>query len=268
MKKLLLPLVFGAYFLSPNMQTQAQELPKLGIQQDATKAQIEYKINKAYGLDEKGVKFGIFPKDTSSTDWGSYSSLRDYLRVNYYRIRDFCIKNSQDFDSTLDAVMKHELGHYHTDKIRERLGLNQELDDPFFGNVFGEYLKLLVKTGTKNKKDIKEFNDFVDEKYITLTDLLLERIVNEGIASYYQYPSLEPFIGKWPSSIREVKDTEEYERQLFIVGWNLVYPIISEYGDKGIECVLKNMPKYENFSDLKGYQRRVLEELAKENHAP
>lgn len=44
---------------------------------------------------------------------------------------------------------------------------------------------------------------------------------------------------------------------------NLMYPILSQHGEKGLKYVLKNMPKPSDFPDLQGYQKRVLEELAK-----
>jgi len=65
-------------------------------------------------------------------------------------------------------------------------------------------------------------------------------------------------------SIKDIKNSEEYNMHVYDVGRNLMRPIISAYGDKGIEYVLKNMPKYDDFSDLEGYQKKILKKLAEQ----
>lgn len=44
---------------------------------------------------------------------------------------------------------------------------------------------------------------------------------------------------------------------------NLMYPIISKYGEKGIEYVVKNVPSEKDFSNLQEYQKKVLKKLEK-----
>jgi hypothetical protein len=254
-----LPFIFAVPFLGPQIRTQAQELT-----QDSVRLKMESKIKKDYHLDSLGVHFAIFPRDTSLHVWGEYYPARDSLNLNYYSIMDFCKETSMNPDSILAVTMQHELGHNHTDRIRERLGLKSILEDTLFSKTLGTYVYLLKLNEDKKEEHVTEFENFVNEFPVKLTDILLERMVEEGIGRYYENPSKIPYVGFWPISIKNIKNSSEYNRYLYTVGWGLMYPIISSYGDRGIEYVLKNMPKYGDFSDLKSYRNRVLEKLEEE----
>ncbi|MGY4884178.1 MAG: hypothetical protein ACP5NZ_01210 [Nanobdellota archaeon] len=249
-----LPFVFGINFLNP----QVQELPR---QQELTKSQIEQKIRKEYSLDRLNVNFGIFPENDWVPVWGTYSPWSDSLKINYYGMQRACKENFRDLDSLLNKTMVHELAHHHVDKIQERLGLKSEMQNSYSRSLIEVYVGLLRLSEEDNGLHKIVFQNFVDKKCEDLTNILFDKIVNEGIARYYENPDTKPLLKIWPSSIKDIKNRKEYEKYIYDVGFNLMSPIISIHGDKGIEYVLKNMPKYEDFSNLEEYQKNVLEKL-------
>jgi len=160
--------------------------------------------------------------------------------------------------------MRHEFAHYRVDKMQEKLGLKSEMENKYSRNLIEVYLGLLKLSEQEQGLSKDLFQILVDNKREDLTNILIDRIINEGIAKYYEDPSSKPVFTIWPMSIKDIKNSEEYNMHVYDVGRNLMRPIISAYGDKGIEYVLKNMPKYDDFSDLEGYQKKILKKLAEQ----
>jgi hypothetical protein len=252
--KLLLPLL--AAFQLYTVQAQQVDEEKL-----SEKHQIESQIRKRYYLDASNINFAILPKDTLSGFFGIYSPWCDSLKLDYYNILRKTEKNSLSPDSLIARIMNHELGHCHVDEIQERLGLKSVMENKYSRDLLEEYLKLL---NTNNQSMIDTtFQKFLNTKNKDLTTILLDRMVNEGTALYYENPSIKPLHTSWPTSVNDIKAYNQYYMYIYSTGWNLMHPIISMYGDKGIEHVLKNMPRKEDFSDLQRYQKKILKELAK-----
>jgi hypothetical protein len=257
LSSLLLSLAGGFQLLNP----QIQESPKPQIIQNRDKTQIESKIKKDYGLDTLKINFEIFPKDTSFTVLGIYSSWCDSLKLNYYRIMQICQRTYSNSDSLLTRTMRHELAHYHTDKMQEKLGLKQINEEKHSMDLIQVYTGLLKIS--EKQKGFSEvlLQNFVNTKREDLTNLLIDRIINEGIATCYENLGAKPILTRWPTSINDIKNSDEYNMYIYGAGWNLMYPIISAHGNKGIEYVLKNMPKSSDFSNLEAYQKTILEKL-------
>jgi len=257
--KLLPTLIFGFQLLNP----QIQEAPKFQVSQELSKSQIESKIQKDYGLDTlKNLNFEVLPDDKSLGVLGIYSPWSDSLKINYYGIIRSSQRNNFSADSILARTMRHELAHYRVDKMQEKLGLESKMENKDSRNLIEAYLGLLQFSEQEQGLSKELFQSLIDNKCEDLTNILIDRIINEGIAKYYENPNFKPAFTVWPISIKNIKNSDEYNMHVYDVGWNLMRPIISAYGDKGIEHVLNNMPKYKDFSDLEGYQKMVLEELA------
>lgn len=239
---------------------QAQNINEREVHE---KQRIESQIRKDFSLDASNINFEILPKDTSSGLFGIYSPWCDSLKLDYYKILRKAENNSLDLDSLLTLYMNHELGHYHVDKIQEKLGLKSPMENKYSRDSIEMYLKFLNTNEQKQDSASTLFQNFVDIKREDLTAILLDRIINEGIALYYENPGAKLPPASWSTSVNDIKTYGQYYMYVYSTGWNLMHPIISKYGHKGIEHVLKNMPRNEDFSDLQGYQKRVLEELAK-----
>jgi hypothetical protein len=255
---LLLSLITGFQLLNP----QIQESPKPLIIQDSSKIQIESKLRKDYGLDTLKLNFEIFSRDTSLTFLGIYSPWCDSLKLNYHGIMRNCQRNNSNSDSLLTRIMRHELAHYRIDKMQEKIGIKSITEDKYPRDIVGVYLGLLKISEEEKGFSKVLFQNFVNTKHEDLTNILIDRIINEGAAKYYENLGIKPHLIIWPTSINEINSLSEYNNKIYSVGWGLMYPIISKYGNKGIEYVLKNMPKNEDFSNLEEYQKNALERLA------
>jgi hypothetical protein len=259
--KLLLSLIAGFQLLNP----QIQEIPQSQIDKDSERKKIEYTISKKYGLDTlKNLNFEVLSEDTQLGFSAIYSPWSDSLKLNYYGIMRGCVKNYLNLDSLLSRIINHEKTHYRVDKMQEKLGLKSEVENRYSREILEEYLDKLNISEREQGSSRFSFQNFVSTNHEDLTNTILDKIVNEGIAKYYENPGSKPVFTVWPMSIKDIKNSDEYNMQVYDAGWNLMRPIISTYGEKGIEYVLKNMPKYDDFSDLEAYQKKILKELGEQ----
>lgn len=274
LRKLILPLVF----VLGSLNLQAQELPKPEVQQDQRdilNTRIENKIIKDYKLYSfPGLNFGIFPENDRSLEriseddgrltWGIYKLWCDSLKINYYEMIRYYKNHPINFDSLLTRTIKHELTHYHIDKFEEKLGIESKMQNEESRFIFDTYLGLLKDSEKNNWEYDPASSSFLNENRKSLEEMLFYIMINEGIAKYYEDPNTKPPLKNCPGSIDDIKNKKDYYSYIYDAGWNLMYPIISAYGEKGIGCVLEDVYIYGSFPDLEKYQKIVLEELAKE----
>ena len=263
--KLLFSLIAGFQLLN----SQIQEIPKSQenkINKTPERKKIEYSISKKYGLDTlKNINFEVLPEDTQLGFSAIYSPWSDSLKLNYYGIKLGCERKNLNLDSVLSRIMKHELTHYRVDKMQEKLGLKSEVENRYSRLINEIYLGML-KVNEEERQDIPKaiFQTFMNMRCEQLTNITLDRMINEGISMYYDNPNANSFLMNWFKSIEDIKTYEDYEMFIYDGGLKLMRPIISAYGEKGIEYVLKNMPKYNDFSDLEAYQKKILKELGEQ----
>jgi hypothetical protein len=243
--------------------TQAQKVQDIDETKFPKIETIDSLIRTNYSLDTLNIGFEIIPQNSTYTPLGVYIPWSDSLKLNYYNILRVATKNNLNIDSLTTTTINHELGHYKVDKIQERLGLKSLLDNQYSRDLMEIYLTFL-KVSERDQGITKAlFQNFVEIKHEELTTLIIDRMINEGIATYYEKPNNKPIESSWPISITNIQTYNDYDRYVFCTGWNLMYPIISKHKDKGIEYVLQNMPKNEEISNLQGYQKRILDELKK-----
>ncbi len=261
--KLLPSLLIGLSLLHPN-NINPNNKPLI-IDGDTNKTEIENKIRKDFRLDTmKNLNFGIFPNDTSLNVLGNYSPWCDSLKLNYYLIMRKSREESTNPDSILERTMRHELTHYRVDKIEERIGVRSIINDKYFREIIQDY-SFILKVGEPKEDSIKDFfRTFLYKGRKEITDIILDKMVNEGIAIYYDNVNIGPISKIPPLSLDMIKKSEDLDVFIYLYGLELMYPILKKYGEKGIESVLRNMPKYEDFSDLEGYQKRVMKKLNEE----
>jgi hypothetical protein len=262
---LLLSLIAGLQLLNPSIPGQdsslVQDSTLAQARKDSNRIEIEHKIRRDYGLDSLKINFEVLPGDSPIPFLGAYSPWCDSLIINYDKIMKFSERGSLNPDSILKKIMKHELRHYKTDKMQEEFGQKSIVENAYSRELIALYVDLLQISEKEKGLSTVLFQSFVRKGGKDLTDIILDRMINEGISMYYDNPNFEPTVTAWPSSIRGIKSYEEYDRAIYYVGWDLMYPIISNHGEEGIEYVIKNMPKYEDFYDLKAYQKRIMKEL-------
>lgn len=140
-----------------------------------------------------------------------------------------------DFTKHIKQTLDHELGHFLTDKLSESLGMgNWKIDE--------------------------------DEPYLVAFG---EKLIGEGIAMYFEHEmnpediKLESYV--WEGNVEELSGfiffNNERGNAFYNGGYQLVKPIIDEYGINGIEYLIRNPPVVENLEEIPGYQKEVLEAL-------
>jgi hypothetical protein len=209
------------------------------------------------------LHFKILPEDYYYAIKASYGFWNDSLYLNYYEISRQTKGNLEKRDSIIAGTMRHELTHYRTDKLMERLGLKSKLDDEKSRAMLEIYGGMLSYGGEELSMKQAMLPGYLDMNRKEITEIILDKMVHEGIATYYENLGTEPRITYNIHSIDVIKSINSYYKVIYDMGWNLMYPIISRYGDKGIEHVLLNMPT--DFSDLKLYQQRILKDLEIKN---
>jgi hypothetical protein len=236
----------------------------VNAQKITEKQQIEARIIKNYGLDTLDLKIKIVPKkEAVGLPFGSYYSWNNYFNLNHYKIVEFAKINSLNADSLEKRVVGHELGHYKVDKLREKLGLRSEIDDEYSRKLIDKYVEFLKLNEWNKPVASFTYGNFVNDNSEKLTKIMCDVMIREGMAMYLEDPYVEIIQSSWPTSIVAINGVEQYNRFVYCTSLNLVQPIISVYGEKGIEFILKNMPTVDEFGDLQEYQKKVLEELAK-----
>src|SRR3989344_3114217 len=128
-------------------------------------------------------------------------------------------------------VLDHELAHFYCDKLKEHT-----LGKDYF--LRGQML-------------------FSEE------ELMADKLINEGIAEYVENTmngeERKPFdFQKWPLVTEQFANDTIYRG-----GYALVKTIIDQYGEKGIQFLLFNLPTEKELFTPKKYQERVLNDIAK-----
>src|SRR3989344_899452 len=95
------------------------------------------------------------------------------------------------------------------------------------------------------------------------TEFIANQLINEGIATYIETKTndMEKKVisfNQWPLTVEQFSDYEIYHG-----GDALRKPIIDQYGEKGIQFLLFNIPTSKEVFTPKEYQKRVLNDLAK-----
>lgn len=225
---------------------------------------LENDISKKYGLDTLDLHLEVLPASNNCANLATYDFSTDSLKINYYEISLAASKNYQNMDSLFDAIIRHEVrGHHMTDKLCEKIGVKLKLEDEKYKNIFTEYSKMLKPSGMEASTYSSLLEGFLDIYGKELMEIMLAKMISEGIGKYYENPNLEPLIVDNYPSIENINSIPICYYFLYDIGYNTMYPIIKEYGDQGIEYVLKNMPQVEDFSNLKSYQKRVMDALKK-----
>ena len=212
-----------AYVQKNLEQIIEQQEKKIGITYPTERPQIEYTFQ------EEDISIGVvglydYAKDTIYLPSG-------ILTTPKWDFGDF-IATVGTFNRTagVKRTLDHELAHFYCDKIREKaLGKNY-------------HHKIFL---------------FIPEEAIA------NLLINEGIAEYVKNKmngeeekaiSLE----RWPLSVEQFSNYEIYQG-----GYAVVKPIIDQYGEKGIQFLLFNIPTPKEIFTPKEYQQRILKDLAK-----
>ena len=141
--------------------------------------------------------------------------------------------------SALKSALDHELGHFYTDTLGERLNAK---DWPPFSHA----------------QDLNE----IDLMYFTLC---------EGIADYFMHTmntAEEDTFNEdhWPKNSTEATVAYVFEPRLFYKGgYHFVRPIIDVHGACGIEHLVRYVPQKADLFTLPELQKRMLEELAQKS---
>jgi hypothetical protein len=257
-KKLLFTLL-GLSLLSANAK-----IPEKESKTEKTKQEIETQIRKDYGLDSLKINFEILPENYPYHFLGLYNPEHDSLKLNYYNI----LKTAETIDENLDTLiartMRHELAHYKVDKIREKFGIKAPIEDKYFKDLLEVYFAMLRLNEQEPGHYTSMINKFIKIKESDLKKALIDNLINEGVGTYYERFGQELVIKNiWLSSLGEIINISQYEITMSNTSKNLMYPIISKYGEKGIEYVVKNVPSEKDFSNLQEYQKKVLKKLEK-----
>ncbi len=232
-------------------------------EQSYTKQEIESKIKKEYSLETLNINFAILPKNSPIGFLGMYAPWCDSLKIDYYNLLHITKINSLNSDSLLEKIINHELIHYRVDKLQEKLKIISITENQYSRDLMDNYFHFLSAIEREQSIIPSLFQDFVTSKREDLTNIMLDKMVNEGIVAYYDTPDVEPKETNWPTTINKIITYKQYDDYVYLTGKSLMYPILSTYKDKGLEYVLKNMPTSNDFSNLQGYQKKVLEELSK-----
>lgn len=126
----------------------------------------------------------------------------------------------------IKVTLDHELAHFYTDKVNEALGKGD----------WPEYYEISPNSTSPEEDKKRSKNDNL-------------QIISEGIATYFERKLNIGFVKKPPI----------YEK-----GFRLVRPIIDKHGKKGIEYLITHTPSADKLTDLKTYQKAVLEKLSKD----
>ncbi|MBS3085206.1 hypothetical protein J4225_00800 [Candidatus Pacearchaeota archaeon] len=159
---------------------------------------------------------------------GAYDAETDTIYINLHLLTER--KSLKQDLLRVKKTLNHELGHFYTDKLSERLG----------------------------KKDLFKFAR--GENYLGV-EVYPERLILEGIAEYFDIEvngGAHSFKDTdWPTDLDAFNKTTA----IYLGGYHLVKPIIDLYGEKGIECLIQNMPTKEDLLDIPEYQNKILGKL-------
>jgi hypothetical protein len=125
------------------------------------------------------------------------------------------------------SVLAHELGHYHTDKIYEKIP---------YSNWWG----------VNNVK----------------SDTIGYMLVTEGIAEHFERSLTcegDNFSdNEWPEDYTLILDEG---RLLYDGGFHLVNPIMEKYGEAGMIHLMYHLPTEDDLLNLPSYQKKIMKDL-------
>ncbi|HLD39767.1 MAG TPA: hypothetical protein VJB13_01365 [Candidatus Nanoarchaeia archaeon] len=199
----------------------------------------EKKIGITYPTERPKIEYTFLEKDISIGTLGLYDNAGNIiylpsgiLTTPKWDFGDFLVTVGT-FNRTADVkiILNHELTHFYCDKIKEKaLGKTYHLHQ----------MRLFIPT-----------------------EFIANQLINEGIATYIETKTndMEKKVisfNQWPLTVEQFSDYEIYHG-----GYALVKPIIDQYGEKGIQFLLFNIPTSKEVFTPKEYQKRVLNDLAK-----
>jgi hypothetical protein len=172
-------------------------------------------------------------------------------------------RSNQGRMDTLETL-RHELGHYYTDKrsrsrgkgVYPPLGKYYDLSRNYEALQYRYFVR-------KDENSRKELDDFKTKNLGALTEIFYYQLISEGIAEYFEFsggkkPDFKDC--KYPRTYMDIKDGEE-TKIIYDGGYNLVSPILSLNCSDGIDYLIGNLPTSERIDELPQYRERALREL-------
>jgi len=182
-----------------------------------------------------------YPEELPLIKYHIPSGKKIFLGIYDRKTNQIFLQNEQfespDWDfSTVKDTLNHELGHYYTDKLSERL----------------------------TNHDWPEYTDNMN-----MLEIMSIKLISEGTATYFERSMNEKedtFTDeKWPKALGGFFSSWELipkDEIVYSGGYHLVKPIIDQHGEKGIIYLMFNTPKISEMYNLPGYQQRILRELS------
>jgi hypothetical protein len=207
---------------------------------------------------------------------GNYNPINNFItlneKLNNYSSGNIFSRiigrfNNNTNNLHVDRVLSHELGHaYLTHRAKElRVASLTRIVDAL-GEKTQEFQQLRTNfQSERTGKNRKKLNDFTDAHQKAINISFGLTVINEGISEYFRRGNANlNFKADWPEDLKKITLNQEYYLQYF-GGYQLVKPIISKYGARGIDAILKNPPMISKPSELPAYAEAVLNRLKQES---
>ncbi len=141
---------------------------------------------------------------------------------------------------TLKYVLHHEIAHFYTDTLSERLNKKNWPKDIFTRRISAHYY--------------------------------IRDMFSEGISEYFARSITDPsredtfHDDAWPQTVEEFNDHAAFVNFRYNGGYHFVRPILEKYSAKGIEYLVQYNPQDLDFFSLPQLQKKILEDLAHQSH--
>ena len=208
---------------------------------------------------------------------GRYNQVNNHITIYPNSIKFMAKAQGVDSIDLAIATTKHEAKHGKMDVRSEELGLgnfpnafpNLDLGYKILPRGIGivdeivKYnLKSKIKPRKMKRKVRKQFPEVLAKHEDTLFTMVLQRMVGEGYATYFDDTTKNP--GALPEIlVHPTKFMHEIQisKLFYHHGHQLVYPILKGRGDEALDYLLLHPPQKEDYFDLKAYQERAIAAL-------